>query len=150
MANLSLKQEVRYVPNIPGNRALPEAEQISFSITAGLTTMELTAFNKSVLSAANMPPPDDATTEQAGQYVAALNTALASVLGSVVKVNPTNTTIEGVNVSTVLDYLGALDQRPGGWLLTGELINEVRRVNSLGGQRALFSERSSGGTTSTG
>lgn len=150
MANLSLKQEVRYVPNVPGNRALPEAEQISFSVTAGLTTIELSAFNKNVLAASSMPQPEGATTEQADQYIAELNTALAAVLESVVKVNPTATTIEGVSVSTVLEYLGALGQRPGGWLLTGELINEVRRVNSLGGQRELFSGRSSGGTTSTG
>lgn len=149
MANLSLKQQVRYVPNIPGNRALPEAEQISFSLTAGLTTIEMTELGKRIALVGEITLPENPTDEQREAFKVAQHGALNAALGDVVKVNPTESTFEGQRITNLAQYLDAVGQQMG-WFLMRELVGEVTRLNSLEGQRALFSERSSGGTTSTG
>lgn len=150
MANLSLKQEVRYVPNILGNRSLPEADQISFNITAGLTVLEVKALERQLEEIDTRHKlADDPSAEQILEFKTAQHQDLGKALESVAKVNPTSTTIDGKKIDSVAAYLEAVSLQVG-VLLTKELVAEIMRVNSVGGQRALFSERSSGGTTSTG
>ena len=148
MANLSLKELVRYVPNIPGNKALPPAEQISFSITAGLSTIEMSAFTKKLNAVGELSLPENPTEEQRAEFRKTQHGELNAALADVVKINPTETTLDGVKITSLAQYLEAVGQQIG-WLLMRELVGEVTRLNSLEGQRALFSERSSGGTTST-
>lgn len=150
MANLSLKQEVRYVPNILGNRALPEAEQISFSITAGLTVLEVKALERQLEEIDTRHKlADNPSDEQVLEFKTGQHRDLAKALGPLARANPTTTTIDGKVIDSVGAYLEAVSLQVG-VLLTKELVAEIMRVNSVGGQRALFSERSSGGTTSTG
>lgn len=137
MANLSLKQKVRYVPNIPGNRAAPEAEQISLSITAGLSSLEVAAVMRAVNEAVEAVAKDD---QKAGELITA-------ALSPAVELNPTSTTVDGAEVQTLAQYVDAVLLKQRGGSLFGELVREVNRVNSVEGERELFFGPSSGTAT---
>lgn len=131
MANLSTKKTVKYIPSLPGNREL--AEPLSFSITAGLSLMDLRAWRERL---SEIKFDGVGESEIAKAFDVAFE-GVASLDGS--------HTIDGAAVNTLGQYLSLVALQPGAPLMT-ELMGTINYNNSAEGLKEVFSVRSFGGT----
>ncbi len=134
MANLSTKKVVKYIPSLPGNKELPEP--LAFSITAGLTLMEIRAWRERLAGLKFENVEEHKITE-------AFNVAFEGVVSLDGK-----HTIDGVAVNTVGEYLSLVALQPGAPLMN-ELMSAITYNNSVEGLKEVFSVRSFGGTPTT-
>ncbi len=134
MANLSTKKVVKYIPSLPGNKEL--AEPLAFSITAGLTLMEIRAWRERLAGLKFENVEEHKITE-------AFNVAFEGVVSLDGK-----HTIDGVAVNTVGEYLSLVALQPGAPLMN-ELMGAITYNNSVEGLKEVFSVRSFGGTPTT-
>lgn len=140
---LSVVRWERYVPDLPGNRASPQP--FHFQLNASMSkeqARELRHAMEPLEPAPDAAPvsPDERRKAKVARYAAALE--------PYVKLGPDPLSLDGQPVKSLLEYLDAMSQLEFeayfyevGWSL--------QRINSVEGLTAFFSERLSGGFTTT-
>ncbi len=148
----------KFVPNLGNNRELL-TDQLTLDLAVGLTKVQLRAFARGPKEANEAPAGslsvDEAQLQGSALELArirlqneAFKTKLAELWGPYVKMGPGNHSVEGVPITSLRDYLSLVVDQPGIFNLI-ELREEVMRLNSVEGTRALFSDAPAGGSTST-
>lgn len=146
MANLGLIRWQKYAPDVGNNRELPSHQQLVLEVAVGLTKLQLQSlrFTLPLTPAAPDETDEQKAAREAADEAAGLDLA-ASVWGAFVRLKGDQHTVGDKKVSDLRSYLGAVPA-------TGvyEVGRILRHLNSLTGAEELFSERSSGGLSTTG
>ena len=173
MANLNRIHFESFTPNLGDNRQLV-TDRLELSLAVGMTKEELKAFARAVPESLDIPekdavaaaieelkalPPETLVDSAAwldpsrrlDEAVAAQGAAamqkLALAWAPFVKFSGQHT-LDGQPCTTLAEYLGFVFAQAGRFNFL-EIQDEVRRLNSVEGTRALFSDAQSGRTTST-
>ncbi len=163
----------RFVPHIGDNLELT-ADQLTLELAVGLTKVELAGFHRAQFDARNTDErevvkvllaearaqletefPMEAQKElrtRVDAAVAAMDAAyvarLAIAWAPFVRLGPGSHSLNGKPLANLADYLGFINSQAGRYNLL-ELVEELQRLNSVEGTRALFSDAAAGGNTST-
>lgn len=155
MATLDNFTWTRFEPDLGDNLKLPPKERLHLLIACGLSKQQLKQFNQAVLGFDEVGPQTSAprdgeseteALERATREAAAKN--LAGAAGAYVRAGAGRHSIGGREVRTLEDYLLAILEQRSQFSLS-ELIRAMHEINSVGGNRALFSERLFGGSSFT-
>lgn len=167
----------RFEPHLGDNLELPPERRFYLEVASGLTKEQLEAFERATVTVdlvasaeKELQPERDrmeavqkdpaSTSEQvtaaleewATKFQNAVNQALAAhferALTPVVRLGAEPLTVDGTAITTLRAYLDLIVKLGGQYNLR-ELASTVRGYNTLEGAKALFSERPSGGGSST-
>lgn len=155
----------RWEPGLGGNRELPVNARFYFELGVGLTKVEIRALDKAIHADVDLSDERKAieelgATEMTGEekeaalvvIVAKVDAKkaahLAAALEPYVRMGAEPLRLNGVDIKTVGDYLAAVASEEGEFHAT-ELVQALRNLNKIEGTRELFSERLSGGTSTT-
>lgn len=127
----------RFVPDIGNNRQ--EASPFFLEVASNLPLPEMDALEQRLRSLSQFNPSDES------QFIQ----GVLGALGDTVKMGTEPLTVNGEAITDLAGYI-ALSLRVSGLGPLWELFRAVRTYNSVEGVRALFYERSSGGTVFTG
>jgi len=141
-----------FTPNLGNNRELL-ADQLTLEIAVGMTKVELVSFLKGPVTArgpieAAVVGDEAAAEVKTKQNDDAYVARLAEAWAPFVRLGPGNHSVNGKPLTGLTDYLGTVLEQPGIFNFI-ELQQEVTRLNSVEGTRALFSAPPAGGFIST-
>lgn len=140
-----------FVPNLGDNREL-RADQLTLQLACGMTKLELQRFKDApkALKGISLESPTDAADLEAMEvaFWEKSSDVLAAKWEPFVRLGPGNHSLNGKPLATLRDYLRFAVEQPGAFSVI-ELINELTRLNSIEGTRALFFPLPAGGSTST-
>lgn len=155
----------RFEPQLGDNHRLPPAQRLYLEVACGLTKQQLkaclraldfTSLQPDVVAAtkeAATPEPGEKPNEALERVVERMMEGLcveqlAAAWGPYVRMGAVHTTINGVTIATLKDYLAVVIQQPGRFNMV-ELSRVIGQINTVTGTRALFFERLSGGPVFT-
>lgn len=159
MANFDNFHWERFEPDIGDNHKMAPSQRLYLEIACGLTKLHLHRFRQGALVD---PPAIDVEaakleSEQTKEALEQVMERLARQAGAekiaaawapFVRLGAGSHSIGGLPLTSLKDYLFAALEQKGSFTLV-ELVRAVQEINSVGGTRALFSERLFGGSSFT-
>jgi len=175
--NFDLIHWERFAPNLGNNRQLVESEQLTLELAVGMTKVQLSDFFRALTDSVSTPEQaevdrllkelgDDPgktleamTTEAKAAAETALREAsekrdaayaakLSVAWAPFARLAPGDHHINGQPLKSLANYLHFVRSQAGRYNFI-EIQDEVTRLNSVEGSRALFSDAPSGGRSST-